>query len=331
VSNYKPPSIPPIQNIADAPTKNALLALTEGWQVRNGMTGSGENRFIDKAEFDAAMKALGVVAPAIIQDTPGSYAGGSSTSPSSTFTASSSGIDLLPLNNWWTGRHTWDSPFPVNTTADNWHIKLATAGLARWNFALGHPVITGAGNILPIGTWNSPSDTTDYMFLLNAARSSPSYAGHVALAFLPASDPEGKGIVINGMARIEGSLKVSTSVQDCIRINGSYNTASTYLGDHMTLDLNLATVAAFNQSDPNKYLRQSVQYRYNDIVKTILDFGASINSIRADIISHTNTLASHTGTLASHTSQLAGLGAAFTNDLNLRFTNIENRLTAGGL
>jgi len=57
---YKTPAIPPLQNISDRPTRDALLALTEGWQVRNGMTGSKENRFITQGEFDLALKKLGV-------------------------------------------------------------------------------------------------------------------------------------------------------------------------------------------------------------------------------------------------------------------------------
>jgi len=205
VSDYKPPSIPPIQNIADTATKNALLALTEGWQVRNGMTGSGGDQFITKDEFDLALKNMGVAAPVTAQDVPGSYAGGGG--------ATASSVDLLPLHNWWTGRNTWNLPFPANTDADNWHIKLATAGLARWNFSLGHPVLTGTqSNIIPIGAWNSPSDTSDYMFVLNAARSAPAYAGHVALAFMPDSNSDGRGIVANGMLRVEGVKDKKTLV-----------------------------------------------------------------------------------------------------------------------
>lgn len=52
---YKPPAIPPIQNIADKPTRDALLAISEILQVRNSQT---DNRFIDKSEFDLAIKNL---------------------------------------------------------------------------------------------------------------------------------------------------------------------------------------------------------------------------------------------------------------------------------
>lgn len=463
MSNYKPPSIPPVQNVADAPTRNALLALTEGWQVRNGMTGSGEHRFITKVEFDDALKKMGVgtAAPVTFRESFSSYAGVSSLASS-----------LLPLDNWWTGRNTWNLPFPANTDSDNWHIKLATDGLSRWNFVLGHPALPigplGTPNTLTIGAWSSPADTSDYMFVVNAARSG--YPGHVALAFVPENSPGGRGIVASGLMRIEGVLdwtciginsptptsifapnshlyfarnglikwnialghtldeatvngsnngsatnsnnnlylvdstdenggylanfyprskgggmrlfgrlsfdnesygisgsflekihfrdsqgigwneastitthfnaftgmwtlrasginrfqiNANTYAPDCIRIEGNNNLDSTYLGDHMTLDLNLSTVAAFNQNDPNKFNRQSLQYRYNDIVKTTLDFGVSINNIRGDI-------ANINARLSPIESQLSGLGAAFTNDLNLRFAKIENRLTAGG-
>lgn len=132
MSDYKPPSIPPIQNIKDAPTKNALLALTEGWQVRNGMTGSGANRFITKAEFDLALKNLSVPQAAAQQEVPGTYAVGGSSS------SSSGGADLLPLNNTWRGLNIWERPTPANTTADNWHFKFSRDGAARFAFSLGH-------------------------------------------------------------------------------------------------------------------------------------------------------------------------------------------------
>lgn len=56
---YKPPAIPPVQNIQDKPTKDVLAALTEGWQVRNGKS---DNRFVTGGEFDLALKNLSIPA-----------------------------------------------------------------------------------------------------------------------------------------------------------------------------------------------------------------------------------------------------------------------------
>ncbi|MDO8311506.1 MAG: hypothetical protein Q7T25_06175 [Sideroxyarcus sp.] len=469
MSNYRPPAIPPIQNIADAPTKNALLALIEGWQVRNGMTGSGENRFITKSEFDDALKKMGVstVAPVVTQESSGSYASGSSSASS-----------LLPLDNWWTGRNTWNLPFPVNTDSDNWHIKLATDNLARWSFVLGHPTLPigtlGTPNILPIGTWNSPADTSDYMFVLNSARSTPNYAGHVALAFLPDHNPEGRGIVANGILRVEGRTRIegaqdrtctginspmptsvfapnshmyfardglikwnfslghtldaatvngansgsaansnnnmylvdstdenggylatfypltkgggmrlfgrlsfdndsvgsggtflekmhfrdtqgigwndastvtthfnaftgmwtlrasgynrfqisaNTAAPDCIRIEGSSSPNSTYLADHMTVN----AVYTYAGGVPG------VSWQSNLSAVNRVRLQAIISDLASTSVDHGNRINSNSSSISSMQSQLSGLGVTFTNDLNTRFTNIENRLTAGGL
>lgn len=226
MSDYIPPSIPPIQNIADKPTKSALMALVEGWQVRNGQTGSGANRFITKTEFDLALKNLGVPQAVAQQEVPGTYAvggGGSSTSGC---------VDLLPLDNWWTGRNIWNQAFPASTDAPNWHIRLATAGLARWDFILGHPAgLPGATpNAIPIGSWTSPTDTSDFMFISNVPRSNPNYAGGIAMAFLPANYIYGQGIVVNGRIQCEGIKD-----QDALIIDSKTPTNTTTANSHIKL------------------------------------------------------------------------------------------------
>lgn len=61
---YKPSGIPPIQNIQDRPTRDALAALAEVTQVRNSATDDG---FVSRAEMQAEIRkqvaSLRVAAP----------------------------------------------------------------------------------------------------------------------------------------------------------------------------------------------------------------------------------------------------------------------------
>ena len=47
------PSIPAIQSITDPNTRLALQALADGWQLRNGQSGTGDEKFLTKADLEA--------------------------------------------------------------------------------------------------------------------------------------------------------------------------------------------------------------------------------------------------------------------------------------
>ena len=112
---YNAPAIPPIQNIADQPTKNALLALVDGWQVRNG---AGDNGFATRAEMIAAIAAApSGAAKSTVVSLPGSQP----TAPSPTTSES----PLLSANNIWTGSNKYMKAIRFDTTLDG--TGLATA------------------------------------------------------------------------------------------------------------------------------------------------------------------------------------------------------------
>jgi hypothetical protein len=52
VSKPVVPSLPDLSRVADPAAREALKALTTGWQIRNGQAGSGENKFLTKADLE---------------------------------------------------------------------------------------------------------------------------------------------------------------------------------------------------------------------------------------------------------------------------------------
>lgn len=51
------PAVPNLSNIQDPEVRTALQALSDGWQVRNGWSGSGDNKFLTQADLDDAVDA----------------------------------------------------------------------------------------------------------------------------------------------------------------------------------------------------------------------------------------------------------------------------------
>ena len=60
MSNAVVPGVPhaALQAIKDENVKAVLQALVDGWQVRNNQTGSGDNKFLTQADFDAAVASM---------------------------------------------------------------------------------------------------------------------------------------------------------------------------------------------------------------------------------------------------------------------------------
>ena len=52
-ANRPPVPVPPnLAKIKDPDTRMALQAIMDGWSVRNGWVGSGDNKFLTKADLE---------------------------------------------------------------------------------------------------------------------------------------------------------------------------------------------------------------------------------------------------------------------------------------
>lgn len=60
------PAVPSLHTIQDPATRNALQAIVDGWNVRNGATGNGDNRFITASELGDS-KTIRMIASAALQ------------------------------------------------------------------------------------------------------------------------------------------------------------------------------------------------------------------------------------------------------------------------